>query len=232
MADIKISELDELQIPQNDDFIVINDTSSLTTKKITRENFLTGVAENIRDSGDAAVVNLDLVVANDLFVGGDIDATGNVRFGSLTDVINGATVLGFVRDSDGIENFDNNNYIPTTGAVIEYFQNRDPVYTFNLSSTTGNTNYTFTDANNIWFPIAENDPVLYLRRGETYRFSNVPTANPLEIRDGNGGSAYNTGVTNNGGSGAVFFAVPMNAPSTLYYQSTANAAMGNTINIV
>ena len=54
------------------------------------------------------------------------------------------------------------------------------------------------------------------------------------IRDrSNGGSAYNTGVTNNGtGSGTIVFKVPMSAPATLYYQCTNHSGMGNTINIV
>ena len=105
-------------------------------------------------------------------------------------------------------------------------------YEFSLGSTASSINYTFTDPGSNWFPAAETDPTLYLRRGETYNFTNVPGAHPLEIRVSNGGSAYNTGVVNNGGSGTVTFTVPMSAPSTLYYQCTVHSGMGNTINIV
>jgi hypothetical protein len=105
-------------------------------------------------------------------------------------------------------------------------------YEFSLGSTSSTSNYTFTDPGSNWFPTAETDPILYLRRGETYNFTNVPGFHPFEIRVSNGGSAYNTGVVNNGGSGTVTFTVPMSAPSTLYYQCTNHSAMGNTINVV
>ena len=91
----------------------------------------------------------------------------------------------------------------------------------------------YRDPENHWFPSSENDPVLYLRRGETYYFVVNASGHPFEIRTGSGGSAYSTGVTNNATQvGTVTFKVPMSAPSTLYYQCTAHSGMGNTINIV
>lgn len=97
----------------------------------------------------------------------------------------------------------------------------------------GASNYTFI-TDNRFFLSNTTDPILYLRRGETYHF-NVQTggAHPFEIRVSNGGAAYNDGVTNNAeGAGIVEFTVPMSAPATLYYQCTIHSAMGNTINIV
>ena len=56
-------------------------------------------------------------------------------------------------------------------------------------------------------------------------------AHPFEIRVSDGGSAYNTGVTNNGASsGTIKFEVPFAAPNTLVYQCTAHAGMlGNIV---
>ena len=103
---------------------------------------------------------------------------------------------------------------------------------FNVGNN-GATDYTFDDPANHWFPTTENDPTLYLRRGETYYFVVNASGHPFEIRVSNGGAAYNTGVTNNTTQvGTVTFKVPMGAPSTLYYQCTAHSGMGNTINIV
>ena len=98
----------------------------------------------------------------------------------------------------------------------------------------GSSDYTFSDPESHWFPTTENDPVLYLRRGETYHFiNNSGGSHPFQIRVSNGGSAYSTGVTNNGASsGTITFKVPMSAPATLYYQCTSHSSMGNTINIV
>jgi hypothetical protein len=76
------------------------------------------------------------------------------------------------------------------------------------------------------------DPVLYLYRGFTYTFvNNAGGSHPLQIRVSNGGAAYTSGITGST-SGTQIFTVPMNAPSTLYYQCTVHSTMGNVINIV
>jgi hypothetical protein len=77
-----------------------------------------------------------------------------------------------------------------------------------------------------------NDPVLYLYRGFTYKFNNTTGAShPFAIRVSNGGADYTSGVSGSQ-TGTQTFTVPMNAPSTLYYQCTIHSSMGNTINIV
>jgi len=106
-------------------------------------------------------------------------------------------------------------------------------YQFNI--TNDNTDhYVFTDPGSIWFPTSENDPTLYLRRGEQYLFNNTSGGHPFRIQSttGTSGTPYNTGVTNNGGTGQVIFKVPMSAPATLYYQCTSHTNMNGTINIV
>ena len=106
-------------------------------------------------------------------------------------------------------------------------------HTFTMTAN-GSSAYRFAQDTR-YFPLAsEDDPVLYVRRGETYNFiNNSGGSHPFQIRTSNGGSAYNTGVTNNGAaSGTISWTVPMTAPSTVYYQCTAHSGMGNTINIV
>jgi hypothetical protein len=108
----------------------------------------------------------------------------------------------------------------------------DPTSTFNITSN-GSSDYVFAQDTR-YFPLgAENDPVLYVRRGETYKFVVNAGGHPFQLRQSNGGSAYNTGVTNNTQTnGTITWTVPMTAPSTIYYQCTAHSGMGNTINIV
>ena len=57
----------------------------------------------------------------------------------------------------------------------------------------------------------QNDPVLYLKKGHTYKFvMNQGSSHPFHIRVSSGGSDYNFGVTNNGASsGNLIFNVPM-----------------------
>jgi len=92
----------------------------------------------------------------------------------------------------------------------------------------GSTDYTFTGTGIVG---TENDPIIYLARGAVYEFvNNSGGSHPFQIRQSNGGSAYNTGVTNNGASsGTIRFEVPFSAPNTLYYQCTSHSGMGNNI---
>ncbi len=91
----------------------------------------------------------------------------------------------------------------------------------------GTSDYTFTG---IGLTQTTNDPILYLARGRVYEFVNSMGAHPFEIRQSAGGSAYNSGVTNNAVSnGTLRFEIPFDAPNTLYYQCTSHAGMGSTI---
>lgn len=117
-----------------------------------------------------------------------------------------------------------NNQLQLFAGVVHYF---DVV-------AAGGPAYTFTDEENSWFPTDADNPELYLRRGETYVFEMDALGNPFEIRVAPAGAAYTTGVEviPNNETGQVAFTIPMSAPATLYYQSTTNAGLGNTINIV
>ena len=109
----------------------------------------------------------------------------------------------------------------TTYIDSAYIEARRPAETiFSLSGD--GSNYVFSGDG---FPSTANDPTLYLTRGKTYKFTNIPGSHPLEIRLSNGGTAYSDGVTNNGGSGTVEFTVPMNAPTSLVYQCTVHGGM-------
>ena len=80
-----------------------------------------------------------------------------------------------------------------------------------------------------------NDPDLYFRKGNTYYLDNSGTggAHPLLIKTTPGtgtGNQYTTGVSGSA-NGVVIFEVPLNAPSTLYYQCQFHINMVGTINI-
>jgi len=97
----------------------------------------------------------------------------------------------------------------------------------------GTSAYTFIG---VGFTATENDPDLYLARGNTYQFvnGNSSGAHPFRIQstaNGSTGAAYGSGVINNDGAGGstITFEVPFNAPDTLYYQCTAHTGMGGTI---
>ena len=157
--------------------------------------------------------------------------------GRFVKVNAGGTALEFVTSSAASTAFNDLTDVTASGAaqgdVIYYngsawvLQN-GPVTRWNLG-TNGAQDYTFSGPG---FPTTTNDPVLYLSRGQTYIFVNGGgSTHPFEIRVSNNGSAYTSGVSGSQ-SGTQVFTVPMNAPSTLYYQCTSHGGMGNTINIV
>jgi len=79
-----------------------------------------------------------------------------------------------------------------------------------------------------------NDPDINLVRGQKYIFHNRSSGHPFRIQstiNGNAGTQYNTGVTNNDGAAPtdIIFEVPQDAPSVLYYQCTAHPNMGGRI---
>jgi hypothetical protein len=97
-------------------------------------------------------------------------------------------------------------------------------------SASGSSSYTFSGPGIV--SGNTNNPVLHLQRGSTYTFVNTTGTNhPFAIRVSNGGAAYTSGVSGSQ-TGTQTFTVPMDAPSTLYYQCTIHSAMGNTINVI
>ena len=144
-----------------------------------------------------------------LTVGGTVNATTFVGDGSgLTGILTSGSLVGYA----------------TEGYVDNAVDSR-----WTLGAN-GSSDYTFTG---VGFIETTNDPVIYLARGRVYEFvNNSGGSHPFEIRESDGGSAYNIGVTNNGAaSGTIRFEIPFDAPNTLYYQCTAHSGMGNTISV-
>ena len=75
------------------------------------------------------------------------------------------------------------------------------------------------------------NPDLYLIRGQKYRFiNNSGGSHPFQIRESSGGTAYSTGVTNNGAaSGNIDFAPTFDSPAQLVYQCTSHGGMVGNI---
>lgn len=99
------------------------------------------------------------------------------------------------------------------------------------------TTFTITDSGSSEYVInGENNPALYLIRGQKYNFSVDASGQPFWIKTSQAigtGDQYNTGVTNNGtAAGVVKFEVPLTAPDVLYYVSQFDAAMTNELRIV
>ena len=174
---------------------------------------------NIVDSAQGVNVTGKIATSGgmDIDVGGQITAAGcSVDFGSATISFSGANIGGL------------------TGTIKDV-----TIITWTLTAN-GSTDYVFSGDG---FPTSQNDPDLYLVRGETYRFVNNTGGHPFRIQSttstSGGGTKYDNGVqnsdgtVNDAGNGVTLtFVVPMDAPDTLYYQCTSHPDMFGTINVI
>ena len=96
-------------------------------------------------------------------------------------------------------------------------------------SNNGSSYYNFTGPG---VTGSENNPTLYLVRGQRYRFVNSTGSNhPFAFRESSGGSAYTDGISGSQ-NGTQDFNVQFDAPSSLVYQCTIHSGMVGIINIV
>ena len=101
---------------------------------------------------------------------------------------------------------------------------------FDVTANSGN--YVFSGSGTS----SDNNPTLYLSRGETYYFAVNASGHPFYIKTQNStgtSNAYSDGVTNNGtASGTITFIVPMDAPDTLHYNCQYHSSMNAPIYIL
>ena len=152
-------------------------------------------------------------ISTSLYVEGDLRVTGRVLSDTITNdksldttnlnVTGIATVVGL--EADQSEIFTQFNVVNNSSGAFEF------------------------QATGIGFTQNTDNPVLYLDRGQNYRFNVNANGHPFLIKTlpGTGtGNQYNNGVENNGAQvGIVTFKVPFNAPNTLYYQCQNHASM-------
>lgn len=217
----------------------------ITTNAPTTNQILKWDGSNFVPADDAAgigSINLFATVAGD---------TGSTTANSQTDTLTvaGGTNITTVVSGDTLTiNFDGT--LTTTLAALtdtnvsgitqgdslywsgtEWVVTRSPMTWWEINSN-GASDYTFSGPG---FPTTQNDPTIYVTRGATYAFDNSVQAgaHPFRIQSTQGlsGTPYTSGQSGSGSS-VLYWTVPMDAPTTLYYQCTIHAAMNGTINVV
>jgi hypothetical protein len=187
-----------------DDVLALGST---TTRAVTINNTLTVTSLDSTGLGFATLESASDISLNAV---GDINANSS----KITNVLNPVD----------LQDAATKNYVDTA------ISNSEPSFTVTAPDA---GRYSYTGSG---FTAATDNPALYLYRGFTYHFIINSPGHPFWINSVNGtgtGNAYNDGVTNNGtASGTIAFMVPMNAPSTLYYNCEYHGAMNGTINIV
>ena len=187
-------------------------TATTTNSNLIGDN-VTAVTTNSNLIAGNVTVDNDLIVNTDDFV---VD-TVNSRVG-----INKASPT---KDLDVTGEIECSSHLTVGGNISG---NGDAVFRKYTIASPGSGQYSVIGPG---FDTATVNPTLTLIRGQKYVFDNtVHGSHPLEIRDGNQGSAYTPGVIGNG-TATITFTVPMDAPLKLYYQCTQHPAMGNIIYI-
>ena len=168
----------------------------------------------------AGGTNITTTVSGDT-VTVDFSGTLTTTFANLTDT-----------DTTGLTQGDNiywngTDWVRTPGG--------SPILWYELGAPVENASSDYL-INGPGLPAGENrDPTLYVYRGFTYAFDNTVEGggHPFRIQSTQGlsGTAYTTGQTGSG-STILYWTVPLDAPSTLYYQCTLHAQMQGTINVV
>ena len=170
---------------------------------------------------------------------GDIDANGNLSVDGQTDldevnISELATFTSRIQVGAGITIDQNNINLGHLVGIItakSFVGGGDGKFVTSKWDVTnnGSSAYRFTGPGGL--DGSADNSTLYLARGQTYEFAVNASGHPFQIRVSNGGSAYNTGVTNNGAqTGTVKFEVPFAAPNTLVYQCTNHGSMvGNIV---
>ena len=222
---------------------------------------------NIVGDGDPSIsspTNLDLNAVNvaistnitiggevksDLIVGTGYSVTAPNFYGDGSGLTNlpsgggGGGISNIVEDTTPQlgGNLDVNNYnitgtgnVSLTGSVTATSFSGDIVSATWTLGASGASHYTFTGPG---FTSAENDPEIYLVRGQTYKFvNNSGGSHPFRIQstpNGSAGTQYNDGITNNDTStGTLTWDVQFDAPSKLYYQCVNHGGMGGVIHIL
>ena len=140
-------------------------------------------------------------------------------------------------DYDKLVNYREYYWIPEGPGAIEIDSVGPSAVAEYTVTNVGQAAYEFRHREN------ENNPILTLYRGNTYRFNVHAKGHPFWImtepyksqvsEDGSTSTIYSTGVTNNGADeGVVTFTVPTTgAPDTLYYQCGNHDAMYGALQI-
>jgi len=135
-------------------------------------------------------------------------------------------------DWDKFVNFQDYYWMPYGPDVIRIYgqqQNAVSTYTVEIQSESNVNEYLFTPNG------LDLNPTIKLYRGQTYNFVINSPSNVFSIkttRSIGSSDRYATGITNNGiTDGVITFAVPVDAPDLLYYQSETDSYLGGAIEI-
>ena len=207
--------------------LIGNNVTAVTVNSNLIGNNVTAVTVNSNLIGN----NVTAVTVNSNLIAGNVTVDNNLIVNTddlVVDTVNsrvGINKASPAKDLDVTGEIACSSHLTVGGDISG---NGDAVFRKYTIASPGSGQYSVIGPG---FDTATVNPTLTLMRGQKYVFDNtVHNGHPLEIRNGNQGSAYTDGVSG-GGTATITFTVPMDAPLKLYYQCIYHASMGNTIYI-
>ena len=224
----------------------IETSSGITTNFTVTNGYTVGFIDVFRN-GSKQITGVDFTATNGSTVtmvpavsDGDVvefqkfNALNIAGITSVTNATNAYNIVGGVSfaTSAGIATALNSDSSINTSGIITA-SSLDAAISEWVLGANGSSDYTFTGPG---LTGAENDPSLYLIRGQKYNFKNSSGGHPFRIQstpNGSTGTQYNDGVTNNdaGNGTTLIWNVQFDAPEVLYYQCTSHSSMGGKIYI-
>jgi len=190
------------------------------------------ISSNAVDSvnGESGVVVLDA---------DDIDDTSTThKFATSTQLNLAETAIQPTSSIDALADVDTSTTAPVDGQVMVWSEADSEWKPGDIGRTSWNVTNNGAIAYNFegpGFAGTEDNPTIYLTRGQKYNFVVAGSAHPLRIQStsGDGGTLYNDGITNNPGmSDTLEWDVRMDSPDTLYYQCANHSVMNGIIYIL
>ena len=224
---VHLGDSDELRFGAGDDLRMYHDGTHSYIHNDTGNLRIESDSSNINDiqivnNSTTSIVNHSFSYSAKFISGGSVELyrAGSKKFETTS---SGATVTGtltataFSGDGSALTN------LPASGITTS--QSNTQV-TYNVGAS-GN-NYVITGPG---YSNSDNNPDLYLVRGQRYRFINATgSSHPFRIQSDTSGTAYTDGVSGSQ-SGTQEFNVQHDAPSRLFYQCTIHSGMIGNIYI-
>jgi plastocyanin len=171
-------------------------------------------------SGSIFYSNTNLSVANNLTIGGDLTVSGNIVLDSISfDDINSNGSASFANNLSVTGNTTLTNLAVSGSANISTLTSTSGLLTSrtnifvdgwalssNANVRTGVTTFAVTNSGSgayVFDQYSGNNPDIYLHPGQTVSFNINASGHPFLIRQSNGGTLYNVGLTHVSTTGVV-----------------------------
>ena len=153
--------------------------------------------------------NTNFAVANNLTIGGDLTVSGNIVLDSISfDDINSNGSASFANNLTVLGTSNLNTVTSTTGLLTVNSNLLVDGFAFssNANVRTGVTTFAVVNSGSgayLFDQYSGNNPDIYLHPGQTVSFNINASGHPFLIRQSNGGTLYNVGLTHVSTAGVV-----------------------------